>query len=366
MYRKRGFTLIELLVVIAIIAILAAILFPVFTAAKEKARQVSCLSNMQQLTKGFAMYLDDKNGIFPSASPLDGYNFGGNSEDYLVYVRSGWVYFNSYDTPKLNVVRGGIYPYVKNTAAYICPSDTNRKINHFDLSYSMNSQLQWISVSSIRQSSKTVLLVDEGKGSYCKSDRKIRPINDGCFGVNTINPEEGDVPSEAHCGGGNFSWADGHCGWVPRKNFDKLNFLPNPLSPFIEVLANIKATLPSSALVTTLIEPPAVLPPPKNLQSPTHASALESYVVPAVKFSKLGSDTTLSAYEQTLARADKKTQAVIHPNPKQNHPLNFLILLPLLSCFPHLLRSTAPPFLRILILMKLFLTIKPLCNHSQI
>ena len=56
---RRGFTLIELLVVIAIIAILAAILFPVFARAREKARQASCLSNMKQLSLGVIMYTQD-------------------------------------------------------------------------------------------------------------------------------------------------------------------------------------------------------------------------------------------------------------------------------------------------------------------
>ena len=62
---RRGFTLIELLVVIAIIAILAAILFPVFARAREKARQSSCLSNVKQLTLGILMYADDYDEKFP-------------------------------------------------------------------------------------------------------------------------------------------------------------------------------------------------------------------------------------------------------------------------------------------------------------
>jgi prepilin-type N-terminal cleavage/methylation domain-containing protein len=63
--KTRGFTLIELLVVIAIIAILAAILFPVFARAREKARQTSCLSNVKQLTLGILMYAQDYDERLP-------------------------------------------------------------------------------------------------------------------------------------------------------------------------------------------------------------------------------------------------------------------------------------------------------------
>ena len=63
--KTKGFTLIELLVVIAIIAILAAILFPVFAKAREKARQISCLSNMKQIGLGFLQYENDNDEGFP-------------------------------------------------------------------------------------------------------------------------------------------------------------------------------------------------------------------------------------------------------------------------------------------------------------
>ena len=95
--RRNGFTLIELLVVIAIIAILAAILFPVFAAAREKARQSSCLSNVKQLGLGFLQYTQDYDETVPN---------GGN--DY--FQGNGWA--------------GQIYPYVKSLGVFVCPSDT--------------------------------------------------------------------------------------------------------------------------------------------------------------------------------------------------------------------------------------------------
>ncbi|MCW3058828.1 MAG: prepilin-type N-terminal cleavage/methylation domain, partial [Capsulimonas sp.] len=69
---KKGFTLIELLVVIAIIAILAAILFPVFAKAREKARQISCASNMKQLALGLLQYNQDNDESMPTTNIIWG------------------------------------------------------------------------------------------------------------------------------------------------------------------------------------------------------------------------------------------------------------------------------------------------------
>ncbi|MDR3707928.1 MAG: DUF1559 domain-containing protein [Capsulimonadaceae bacterium] len=113
--RCSGFTLIELLVVIAIIAILAAILFPVFATAREKARQTSCASNMKQLGTAVIQYVQDYDEHLPSGtSPSNGYN-GTNPAGV------GWA--------------GQIYPYIKSKAAFTCPSDTTQAPN---ISYSMN------------------------------------------------------------------------------------------------------------------------------------------------------------------------------------------------------------------------------------
>src|SRR2546422_10614141 len=75
-HRRHAFTLIELLVVIAIIAILAAVLFPVFAQAREKARSTACLSNMKQACYGVMMYVQDHDGSFPSFYWEQGGHFG--------------------------------------------------------------------------------------------------------------------------------------------------------------------------------------------------------------------------------------------------------------------------------------------------
>jgi prepilin-type N-terminal cleavage/methylation domain-containing protein/prepilin-type processing-associated H-X9-DG protein len=101
---KRGFTLIELLVVIAIIAILAAILFPVFAKAREAARKTACINNLKQLGTGIMMYAQDYDETMPSA------NFGGLGAT-PTYASYGWSY--------IFVI---LEPYLKNQGILACPS----------------------------------------------------------------------------------------------------------------------------------------------------------------------------------------------------------------------------------------------------
>lgn len=113
MYRSnsnKGFTLIELLVVIAIIAILAAILFPVFAQAREKARQTSCLSNIKQLTLGWIMYAQDYDENFPQWKWADNY-------------KSSWGDQGPTPNNATTLWTNAIFPYVKSAQVYGCPSD---------------------------------------------------------------------------------------------------------------------------------------------------------------------------------------------------------------------------------------------------
>ncbi len=89
MTRKRGFTLIELLVVIAIIAILAAILFPVFAKAREKARQTSCLSNLRQIGTAILSYAQDNDEQYPFGENFAGAPPGANQGACAYYDPGG-------------------------------------------------------------------------------------------------------------------------------------------------------------------------------------------------------------------------------------------------------------------------------------
>jgi prepilin-type N-terminal cleavage/methylation domain-containing protein/prepilin-type processing-associated H-X9-DG protein len=110
---RRGFTLIELLVVIAIIAILAAILFPVFAQARAKARQTSCLSNTKQMDLANQMYAQDYDESFPYWAWWYSSDQGGcpraDRPQACGHFESLWV--------------NAVYPYEKNSGIYACPSD---------------------------------------------------------------------------------------------------------------------------------------------------------------------------------------------------------------------------------------------------
>jgi prepilin-type N-terminal cleavage/methylation domain-containing protein/prepilin-type processing-associated H-X9-DG protein len=137
---RQAFTLIELLVVIAIIAILAAILFPVFATAREKARQSACMANLKQIGLGYTQYEQDFDEMVPSGRANGGAGLG-------------WA--------------GQIYPYVKSTNSYLCPDDTGAGDV---ISYAVNGNLVGstvgyaapipVNISQMTAPAKTVLLFE--------------------------------------------------------------------------------------------------------------------------------------------------------------------------------------------------------------
>jgi len=134
MMMKKGFTLIELLVVIAIIAILAAILFPVFAQAREKARQITCLSNLNQIGLAEQMYAQDYDQWF---SGLPGWGAGPGTDEFIqanTPLIWGWP-GNWENNPDVRGNQGygacfyayqmnfALYPYTKSTQIWYCPDD---------------------------------------------------------------------------------------------------------------------------------------------------------------------------------------------------------------------------------------------------
>lgn len=108
----QGFTLIELLVVIAIIAILAAILFPVFAKAREKARATSCLSNLKQIALANSMYVDDNDSTLMHSPP-----------DNKDFRHEGFEGHALWDPKMVQVYPELLQPYIKSRGVWACPSD---------------------------------------------------------------------------------------------------------------------------------------------------------------------------------------------------------------------------------------------------
>lgn len=204
MNRRKGFTLIELLVVIAIIAILAAILFPVFARAREKARQTTCLNNLKQLGTGFQLYLDDWDGGFPFAGAA------GQPRGWVI-AKDHWI---------IDVRKGSLFPYVRSEKAYVCPSETPRgqlqRNSPTFLSYSMNDEFfthgnlyhqedDPINLSDVYEPVETILLMEENEMTSVGG----QGLNDGTF----WRRAENDYPANRHNGGGNWLLADQHAKW---------------------------------------------------------------------------------------------------------------------------------------------------------
>lgn len=243
MQRKKGFTLIELLVVIAIIAILAAILFPVFATARARARQASCLSNVKQLGLAYLMYMDDWDGAFPL--------FCGPEFDNPT-APSGVSYTNWMEAVTL---------YVKNKQLWKCP-DAGYEIDWWHntsgwmywmagyavvFSHSVNCWSTLGKTGAVPNPAGQVMICDgETSPDGCQvglqdanggfADFPTSSVGQGCIYCPVGYPNGGcgqviigdpakypDYPAPGwgiaarHNGGGNYCFIDGHAKWLKAK-----------------------------------------------------------------------------------------------------------------------------------------------------
>jgi prepilin-type N-terminal cleavage/methylation domain-containing protein/prepilin-type processing-associated H-X9-DG protein len=205
---RRGFTLIELLVVIAIIAILAAILFPVFARAREKARQTSCLSNVKQMALAVQMYVGDYD---------DTLLFGemrtppGPVENFAGWTSGVW--YHTALWPDL------LMPYVKNRQIFYCPSirnwldyGWNVYIGYIGYMDRIGPTYQGVKMADIPYPAETVAIIDCDRGA--SSTYYYRAWG------STTSPaqlEAGRWPA-THNGGFNVALLDGHAKWYSRGN----------------------------------------------------------------------------------------------------------------------------------------------------
>ena len=213
----KGFTLIELLVVIAIIAILAAILFPVFARARENARRASCQSNLKQISLGILMYVQDYDEHLPM------YRVPASSGDTAARPY-GWA--------------DAIQPYVKSTQLLQCPSDSGVVSNspsssgYADYVYNLwmggygpSTKGAGMSLAQLTQPSLTIMNVDYETRSAAGYTAGNTSTGDGPSTCGTYgDPECGDglarIDSDSirHLGGVNAAFADGHVKWIKGRD----------------------------------------------------------------------------------------------------------------------------------------------------
>jgi prepilin-type N-terminal cleavage/methylation domain-containing protein/prepilin-type processing-associated H-X9-DG protein len=231
--RKKAFTLIELLVVIAIIAILAAILFPVFARARENARRASCVSNMKQIGLGILQYTQDYDERYPKPLSGDWGNGSGVAGFQLQTDKSmpGAIFQSTdnkgdaYNNPNAYVKTwmDFVYPYVKSTQIFICPSQNQGPRANYGYSsaiggvyrpeFSGGSSRQIpMSLAELPSPSQAVMVLDYV--SYYST----WAIKSQFMAYVDASDENSRRLVSPHLEGTSVCFADGHAKWYSRTN----------------------------------------------------------------------------------------------------------------------------------------------------
>jgi prepilin-type N-terminal cleavage/methylation domain-containing protein/prepilin-type processing-associated H-X9-DG protein len=234
--KKPAFTLIELLVVIAIIAILAAILFPVFARARENARRASCMSNLKQIGLATMMYVQDYDERYPLAIFGD---IGLTGSD----KRSGSTWCTGMPCGIFSVSDGHgaggsgyiwswmdlLQPYTKSTQVFVCPSQQNANVGGYGYSlYISNLKGAYngtayipVNEAQLNNVSQTVMMMD---CNYSTSCVYADPVQLSFVPMTSVK----DAP---HLDGYNMAFADGHVKWLNKNNPIGLN-IPASISKY--------------------------------------------------------------------------------------------------------------------------------------
>ena len=247
-----GFTLIELLVVIAVIALLAAILFPVFARVRENARRATCQSNLKQIGLGIAQYTQDYDGYLPEGEI---YCWNAAAASCAAQVPTAITFVaNRYQT---QTWMGEIYPYTNNSQIYYCPDgpsagadgtnwNTGNMVPSNDFSYALNPAVlleaywevggsntisascailnqakaaPYLNESRLTTPASLALLCDRGEEDRIEMVAPSGTLPTGIVisvAAITDNPVPGNnnnygvTPSQRHSGGANYEFADGH------------------------------------------------------------------------------------------------------------------------------------------------------------
>ena len=217
--KKKGFTLIELLVVIAIIAILAAILFPVFAKAREKARQSSCANNVKQISTGLAMYLQDYDEQLPGGfnSFWDGtYSIGGFVDPTAPYLKNTQIFSCPSDGAK-NCISGAPASY--NYSSAILPGTPPNQPLSYGYNYFLGA-LMGIRPGQLQYPSQTCLIAELTQRPYIYAIAPNPPIT----GVTLVlDPNQARMIGGArHSEGMNIGFLDGHCKWYKSQQLGSI------------------------------------------------------------------------------------------------------------------------------------------------